>query len=142
MKLPLLLRSKKVPYLYRDLFLTDLPPGSINNTPSTPGPGIRMAPTDTAGIVSISGGALVTNGTGVSSIDPLLYLTGTINRETGLTGRVVFKVANVVTEDSGCLGWIHPADVNISHTVLQVYYAGGPPSFNIRCGGARRTASC
>ena len=73
--------------------------------------------------MSIASGSLVTIGSSVGAADPYLYLTGTITRETGLTGRVVFKVSDIVTEDSGCLGWIHPADVNLSHSVLQVYYA-------------------
>jgi hypothetical protein len=54
-------RNASYPYLFRDLFSTDLAAGAVHGTAAQPGPGARVV-TDTQNRLSIAGGELVLNG--------------------------------------------------------------------------------
>ena len=58
-------------YLLRDLFNTDRAAGAVNGTAAEPGPGTRTV-VDTNGIVTLSGGGMVMNGTNAAA-DRLTY---------------------------------------------------------------------
>lgn len=72
-------------YLLRDKFSSDLSAGSVNGTPSTPGPGNRVV-TDTSNFLSISNGELIASAAAATG-NPRCYI-GSVSRQLGRLGLV------------------------------------------------------
>ncbi len=69
--------------IFRDLLLTDLAAGAVNNTAAEPGPGTRTV-TDTNGKLSIAGRQVILAPGGVAEGDPRINMTPAIARAAGV----------------------------------------------------------
>lgn len=88
-------------YLLRDEFTTALAAGSINGTAAEPGPGTRSVQ-DTGSHLSISSGALRTDGNGVGWGDPrIVYADVPIARADGVA--LFADIAKAGATDNNCL---------------------------------------
>ena len=88
--LPLI--SFQGPYSFQDDFRTPLTAGSLQNSPATPGPGLRLV-NDTALQAAVTGGELVVQGTAPGSGNPAVKESQTVTRALGQACAFRFRVA-------------------------------------------------